>query len=312
VNTRDCFIVALSLLCSATPSWCAAAYSPVIDGALADVRIKVVDDMGEAVPDATISVTFYTAPEKVDVKRGKTDAQGCFSAKGLCIGEVHTWIRKDGYYETKADPVFRVLPDKDAEKYRKWSNGTVETVAVLKKKRNPVSLAFKFIEYKRFPATNEVVKLDLEMLDWCPPYGKGRHDDIHMVFDGWRNPKDWYDFHAHLSVEFPNCADGFYRRTADTTSGYRYDYVASTNAAFEKAFDLRYARVMNTVTNRMEFAKDDYLVYRVRTQTNELGQVTHAHYGRIGEGVSQQIGLSMRSWFNVKDNDTNLEDARAW
>ena len=81
---------------------CAAAYSPIIDGALADVRIRVVDDMGEAVPDATISVTFYTAPEKVDVKRGTTDAQGYFSAKGRCIGEAHTWIRKDGYYETKA------------------------------------------------------------------------------------------------------------------------------------------------------------------------------------------------------------------
>ena len=60
----------------------AAAYSPIIDGAMADVRIKVVDDMGEAVPEATISVTFYTAPEKVDVGRGTTDAQGYFSAKG--------------------------------------------------------------------------------------------------------------------------------------------------------------------------------------------------------------------------------------
>ena len=279
----------------------AAAYSPIIDGATADVRIKVVDDMGEAVPDATISVTFYTAPEKVDVKRGVTDAQGCFSAKGRCIGEAHTWIRK-----------FRIMSDKEAEQRRKWSNGTVDTVVVLKKKRNPVGLAFKFWEYRKFPATNEVLKLDLEMLDWCPPYGKGRHDDLHMVFDGWRNPKDWYDFHEHLSICFPNCVDGFYRRTADTTSGFRYDYAASTNEVYKNELDFRFARVMNGVTNRVCLAKDEYLVYRVRTETNELGQVTHAHYGRIGDGVSQQIGLSMRSWFNKKDNDTNLEDARAW
>ena len=172
----------------------AAAYSPIIDGAMADVRLKVVDDLGEVVPDATISVTFYTAPEKVDVKRGKTDAEGCFSAKGRCIGEAHTWIRKDGYYETKADPKFRILSDKEAEQRRKWSNGTVDTVVVLKKKRHPVGLAFKFWEYRKFPATNEVLKLDLEMLDWCPPYGRGRNDDLHMVFDGWRNPKDWYDY----------------------------------------------------------------------------------------------------------------------
>ena len=91
----------------------AAAYSPIIDGAMADVRIKVVNDMGEAVPDATISVAFYTAPEKVDVKRGKTDVQGCFSAKGLCIGEVYAWIRKDGYYETKIGPKYQTLTDKE-------------------------------------------------------------------------------------------------------------------------------------------------------------------------------------------------------
>ena len=103
----------------------AVAYSPIIDGALADVRIKVVDDMGDAVPDATISVTFYTSPEKVAVKRGTTDADGCFSAKGLCIGEAHAWIRKDGYYETKKDPTFRALPDKDVARLRKWSEGTV-------------------------------------------------------------------------------------------------------------------------------------------------------------------------------------------
>ena len=290
----------------------AAAYSPIIDGAMADVRIKVVDDMGEAVPDAAISVTFYTAPEKVDVKRGKTDTQGYFSAKGLCIGEAHAWICKDGYYETKSDPAFRVLTDKEIKKQRKWSNGTVDTIVVLKKKRNPSNLVFKYLEYRKFPATNEVVKLDLEILDWCPPYGKGRHDDLHMIFNGKRNPKDWYDFHEHLSIIFPNSADGFYRRTANMASGFCYDYAASTNKVYKKQLDFRFARVRNGVTNRLCMAKDEYLIYRIRTKTNEHGQVTHANYGRIGEGMSQQIGLSMRSWFNPKVNNTNLEDARSW
>lgn len=290
----------------------AAAYSPIIDGALADVRIKVVDDMGEVVPGATISVTFYISPEKVDVKRGTTDSEGCFSARGLCIGEAHVWIRKGGYYETKMDPTFRALPNKDVARLRKWSEGTVETTVVLKKKRDPATLVFHYLEYRKFPATNEVVKLDLETLDWCPPYGKGHHDDLHMVFDGWRNPKDWYDFHEHLSIIFPNCVDGFYTRTADVTSDFLYAYTASTNELYKKEFDFRFARVMNGVTNHICLANDEYLIYRVRTQTNELGQVTHANYGRIGEGFSQHIGLSIRSWFNSIDNDTNLEDAREW
>mgnify|MGYP006376444323 CR=1 FL=1 len=48
----------------------AAAYSPFIDGAIADVKIKVVDDRGEAVPDAAIS-DMNTRPSqtKFTIKR---------------------------------------------------------------------------------------------------------------------------------------------------------------------------------------------------------------------------------------------------
>ena len=128
-----CLIAAIGIINSAS------AYSPIIDGALADVRIKVVDDRGEAVPDATISVTFYTSPEKVEVKRGKTDAQGYLSAKGRCIGEAYTWIRKDGYYDTKIVPAFQSLPEERVQSSRKWSEGVVQTGATLKKKHRPIA-----------------------------------------------------------------------------------------------------------------------------------------------------------------------------
>ena len=49
----------------------AAAYSPIIEGALADVRIKVVDDMGEAVPDATISVKLPGGVVVVQLQAGQ-------------------------------------------------------------------------------------------------------------------------------------------------------------------------------------------------------------------------------------------------
>lgn len=294
-----------------------ASYSPIIDGALADIKIKVVDENGEVVAGATVSVAFYTAPEKSNVRRGQTDSLGCFSAKSMCTGEAHAWIYKTGYYDTKVDPIFKVLPYEDVWCSRKWSNGVVETTVTLKRKKKPVNLEFHQLEYKKFPATNEVVKLDLEMLDWCPPYGNGRHDDVHMIFDGWRNPDDWYDFHEHLLIMFPNCVDGFYVRKVNPTSDFQYDYVASKSDKYEKKkkkknLEFRFSRVKNGVTNYVSVAQDEYLIYRVRTQTNELGQVTYAHYGRIGEGISQKIGLSIRSWFNQKACDMNLEDSRLW
>ena len=57
---------------------------------------------------------------------------------------------------------------------------------------------------------------------------------------------------------------------------------------------------------------DEYLVFRTRTATNQLGQVMSANYGRIGEKPNLAIGLSMKAWFNPKANDANLEDARVW
>lgn len=292
----------------------AAAYSPIIDGALADVRIKVVDDLGEAVPDATISVTFYTAPEKVDIKRGKTDAQGCFSAKGRCIGEAHAWIRKDGYYDTKIDPAFQTLPEAEVQSSRKWSKGEVQTVTTLKKKRQPTSLKLNHRQYWSFPATNTVFALDLEMFQWCPPYGNGRHADLELLYEAVEHPGEGWavSYWNKLTLAMPNVVDGFYRVRMEPYSKFPYAYEANTNAVFSKSFVLEIERKNDRMVKIDLLPDDEYLVFRTRTATNHLGQVTSANYGRIGEKLNLAIGLSMKSWFNPKSNDTNLEDARDW
>ena len=289
-----------------------ADYNPFVDGAMADVRVHVVDDEGLAVNDADVSVVLLTDVQKCNVVKGKTDADGCFHAQGDCIGEMRLWVRKSGYYDTKTKPrEFRKFSGKEATKAHRWSDGTVVIEVVLKKMRSPIRLGFRSCDFRPFPATNEVVKLDLEKLDWCPPYGKGKHDDVHLVFDGWRNPDDWDDYHEHLKVSFPNGADGFYRIKVDPTSAFKYAYSADTNRVYSRAFEFRHVHTKDGIVESKLFPKDEYLVYRVRTQTNEVGQVVHAHYGRIGESFGHYIGLSTKCWFNPNDNDTNLEDAKS-
>lgn len=131
---------------------------------------------------------------------------------------------------------------------------------------------------------------------------------MHLVFDGWRDPKEWFNFHEHFSVSMLNCVDGFYRLKMDPESDFHYAYEASTHAKFEKSFEFRHICTPKGFGESKKFADDEYLIYRVRTQTNKLGKVTHAHYGRIGEKFCQMIGLSIQSSFNPRDNDTNLED----
>lgn len=288
----------------------AFAYSPIIDGALADVRIKVVDDMGEVVPDAKVAVVIYTTPNKADTKRGETDSDGCFSTKGRSYGEVEVYASKDGYYDTHTTAAFKNLPDKEVEKRHRWSDGTVETRIVLKKKRNSVETAFHLVDYATIPATNEVVCLDLETFKWCPPFGDGKHDDLHLFYEVWRNPSSWFSFQKKLTITAPNCVDGFYRRKVDMASKFRYDYSAQTNETYEKTIVYNVDR-RGGKPDVVEVPSDDeYFTFRMRTVTNDVGEVVQAHYGRIGERSDHMFGLRMKTWFNTKPNDTNLEDAR--
>ena len=92
----------------------------------------------------------------------------------------------------------------------------------------------------------------------------------------------------------------------DATVSYAYN--ADTNQRYQSEIKLRHNYTYGKgVTESKKIDDGEYLIYRVRSQTNEFGRVTHAHYGRIDEKFSQVLGLSIRSAFNPTDNDTNLE-----
>jgi hypothetical protein len=301
--------LAASALASGTTG-CVWRYSPIIDGALSELSILVVDDEGTPVDGVTLCVSFATGPVDGIERKGKTDGEGRFSAKCRTTGSIWIEAKKDGYYRTRLHVDAQNVPYDVATKTRKWSDGPVETRVVLKKIRNPVPLSFHAVQYLPFPETNEVLGFDLEMFDWCPPYGNGSHDDLHMVCDAWKNPDEWGEFHRHLDVSFPHDGDGFYIRSVssdDAASRFPYDYQADDARIGEKEIRFRFERTPETILADTGLATNEYLVYRVRTQTDGDGRIVHAHYGRIGEGMRQLIGLTMRNWFNPVPNDTNLE-----
>ena len=295
-----CFLLTLAV-------W-ARGYVPIFDGASVKLLLTVVDDYGNPVDHAEMDVVFQVSDERTQVEKGFTDNEGNLRVAGLTIRNVNVWVKKAGFYESHVTINARKCSYEEAVRSRMWAKDELHETITLRRQYAPIRLTAHSLLYKEYPAVNEVLKLDLETLAWCPPYGNGRHDDVHMVFDGWHNPDDPLNFYEHLTLTFPHCADGFYRRTIDATSAFPYDYVAQTNQAFEKTLALRFARERMGITNRVELAADEYLIYRVRTQTNEQGVVTSAHYGRIGEKMSHLLRLTMRSWFNPTENDPNLED----
>lgn len=301
------------LLCGLTiAEVCVAAYNPFADGALAEVEVIVRNEDGSPVTNANVSIAFLVAPTKEDVQKGVTDARGAFRAScPTCIGRSVVEVSKDGYYDSFSRRSVRVLSEAAVCKTRKWSEGAKREEVFLRRVRNPVAMTYHGDVGLCYPATNEVLKFDLERLDWCPPFGAGKRDDVHLLFEASRDPNDWLSFANNLHLRFPHCADGFYRaKVGHADSVFKYAYQADVQAKYERALDLFFGRTAQAVTNDVRLARDECLIYRVRTQTNEWGRVTSANYGMISEGLGHLLRLKMSALFNPRANDPNLEDER--
>lgn len=291
-----------------------AAYDPYVDCALAQIRVHVVDDLGDSVGNAEVAAVFYVGATKTKVVRKATDRNGRFEATNLCNGELHLLITKDGYYDTYYEPKFVTASKQDIQETRKWSDGPVVIRSVLKKRRNPARLVLKggpFQELK-YPATNVVMGLDLQKFDWCPPYGKGEYDDVQIRYDFWRSPTNWFQVYSHLDLTMTNCFDGVYLSRTEDFSTMNRCYSANTNAVYLKALEFVYDRRTGTVARDIEMPRDRYMVFRTRTRVDDKGEIVSANYGLIFEKSECGTRLNMRTAFNPAPNDPNLECEGGW
>ncbi len=279
------------------------------------MRLHIVDEGNNPVEGVTVTAAFYIEDTKTTGLTKKTGEDGIIEAKYQCNSEFKVWARKDGYYDTVLQTKeFITLSKEEATKTHRWSNGPVDIQVVIRKKRNPVELERQNRQYWPIPATNTVCSLDLETLQWCPPYGNGRHADLTLFYESEEHPEEgWYvSYWRRLTLSMPDSADGFYRAKKDAGSRFYYEHMANTNAVFMKKLVLEVERKNDHMVKKILPADDEYFIFRTRTVTNNLGKVTSANYGRIGENLNIYIGLSIKTWFNAEPNDTNLEDARPW
>ena len=301
------------LLVLAVPA--TADYNPYRDNAIADVRLHIIDDEGAPVEGVKVTAAFYIGTTETTGLTEVTKHDGIINAKYPCNGEFKIWARKSGYYDTILKTTsFKTLSDKEVITLRRWSKDKVSIPIVIKKMKYPIHLKIKCLEYQRFPVTNEVFFLDLETCQWCPPFGNGKYKDMKLFYEAIEHPEQGWavSYWKRLTLSMPDVADGFYRAKKESFSKFPYAYKANTNATFLKSLVLEIERKNDRMVKIDLLPDDEYLVFRTRTMTNHLGQVMSANYGRIGEKLNLAIGLSMKSWFNPKSNDTNLEDVRSW
>ena len=118
-------------------------------GAEAKIVLKVCDDAGAPVSNASVRVEFDLLPDPHSFY-GKTDSKGIVVVRGKTNGnKISFFVGKDGYYGTRSERSFVPMGAERDVKAGKWQPYPFEDSVVLKLIRTPIPLVSRHGIYKQ-------------------------------------------------------------------------------------------------------------------------------------------------------------------
>ena len=277
------------------------------NGALAKVTFHVTNAKGQSVEGANIEAAFYNHGRDGYVVMARTDSNGLATVEQLCVSELNYYVRKEGYYQT-TDRYWFYRRWKDCVQDGKWVPWNPTLEVTLKEIRNPVPMNTKGFNGK-IPISGEYVGYDLGKGDWIKPYGDGKIADVEFLHTEDKiNPAE-YTYNLHLALRFLGEHNGATLKKKDKFSGFSTEYTVSDNI-FQKQYDYRTEVGKGVLSQCTRLEDNEYLVFRVRSKTNDMGEIVSAYYGQIyGFGYTHMTEgkIRFRYYFNPNENDKNIE-----
>jgi hypothetical protein len=284
------------------------------------VKFRVSDETGSPVTNAALDGCFLDFSQSGARTRfnGFTDTNGIFIAKGETVLGVYARFTRDGYYTTTVKQTIEYTRRADGKGYERIDRWDREIPVLFKRIRNPIPMYARHVDNPYVSAFERVGKYSLGRTSsfdivegtFLPPYGKGQVDDIAFTWKMTIQSKDGdglaVDYDTLCEIRMTNIVDGICRGKPD---GAENGHLGSAYFSAYEAPAEGYTNVISfyrSVRGTKVESNDDkhYLYYfRIRTQTNEMGQVTNAFYGRI----CGQINGSFRYYLNPTPNDRNVE-----
>lgn len=279
-------------------------------GALAKVRLKVVDQDGVVVPSAKIWGGF-TCGNRLDdyvLVDGVTSTNGEYIVQGKCNEFLRVDVIKEGYYQTEEKIYFARSKADPIVVDGKWQPYGETRRVVLNKIKNPYAvMALNEKQcHHRIPVFGQWLAFDMELSDWLSPYGKGVHDDVLLRFRKKLTDK-WCDFAFSMEACFTNNPyAGIYIKQLNDYSDLKTEYFADTNAAY----CTHYTFSLDSVSKKQSgLDESSYLVFRTRTRVDDKGKLVGAHYGKYCRGwrSNEKEMYFGSACFNPVENDVNIE-----
>ena len=179
---------------------------------------------------------------------------------------------------------------------------------LMKERRHPVSMSYSIMlptdSMRR--ATGDFF-YDCEYGDWLPPEGKGKHADL-RVSRKWscpvgeekvRNPA----YRSEVDFAVVNPDDGFIVCQYDANTAFPTLYAAPVDGNYEeKSFKEIHFRNCHGACKH--FDKNSYLVMRLRTKRDGMGNVVSAHYGKL---LFVRNSRSMEVYYTRQENEPSIE-----
>lgn len=278
------------------------------NGAMAAIRLDVTDENADAVSNALVKASF-------DMVTFENNTSEPTNEKGVCLIENRTRgnaieisVTKEGYYPSKKKLCLADMELPHAVNEGKWQPFPIQVPLTLKKISRPIS-SRSFGGCYYLPATNRWFAFDLAANDWLEPDGKGKVPDVEFSFD-WtgEDPVKWKE--RGIVIRFPgNPCNGGYLVSTQAESKFPYSYKADPRQSYSKEF-YDSATKESRKFGMLDGSKD--FVFRFRSVTNEIGELTTCHYGRFrridyGHERTGQGVVMMRYDYNETPRDTNLE-----
>ncbi len=191
-------------------------------------------------------------------------------------------------------------------RWEPW-NPTIEVK--MRGKKKPVPMISQEKRYKVFevPVYDQPIGYDLETQDFVKPHGKGLRSDLFFEFR--RRFENSQNFDVSCKIAFPSEHDGIQECYFDETiqSSFKWPYLAPTNN-YKPTMLWRSTRA-NAKPVKHTFNEKVNYIFRVRTQTDQDGNIVSACYGKIEGpfGVGWADKVNWVYWFNPVPNERSLE-----
>lgn len=283
--------------------------SALIFGAQVKVVFSIQDDKGNPIENALVRARFYLnrEPGKNPFAKGTTSKEGIYVAKGMSAGDFNYLVERKGYYPSRGTfPLYKRERKDDCVKGGRWQPYGVTNLVVLKSMKNPIPLYANAFD-GRITNSLDSVGFDIQQGDFVFPHGKGRDTDIVLSYKEEKGAKAWEGKYT-LTIDFPNRDDGAYIDSKDMYSELVSSYIANTNAIYERKLTFIYDSLNYPKPRNETLLESQYIVFRLRTQRNQKGEIVSAHYAKLyGPLTFFHKRLSFLVYFNPNPNDPNLE-----